>query len=406
MAGFKSGSWLTLPRLYAYSAMLLVAYMVSIAYLIWTASGYIDYAGRPIGTDFANVWSSGRLVLEGRPEAAFDPEIQGPYQNQLLNFGPGFFYGWHYPPMFLAVAALLALLPYGLALAVWLATTGAFYIAVMQRICAPLTAPRTLVLAVAVAYPAVFANISHGHNGFLSAALIGGGLVLLPTRPAAAGALIGLLAYKPQYGLLVPFALLAVGGWRAIFSATATVIATMLLSALAFGMESWSAFVTFSAFTKEVVLENGGAGWFKLQGVFPTVRMLGGSVAAAYALQAVVSLGMIGFVVWLWRSAATHEQKAAGLILATMLATPYAYSYDTVLLAPAIAFLAVDGFKRGFAPYEQSLLAVLWVTPMLSRAVTEMTLLPIAVVVNALVLVVLVSKVERAERPARLLTAN
>ena len=55
----------------------------------------------------------------------------------------------------------------------------------------------------------MLANITHGHNGFLTAALFGSGLPLLPTRPVHAGALLGLLAYKPQYGLLIPLALAA-----------------------------------------------------------------------------------------------------------------------------------------------------------------------------------------------------
>lgn len=401
MGGCRTGSWLTLERLFAYSLILLAGYAVAIGALIWTATGAIDYSGRPIGTDFANVWSSGHLVLEGRPEAAFNPAIQGPYQHRLLNFGPGFFYGWHYPPMFLALAALLALLPYGGALALWLMTTGAAYLAVICRICRPVGVPRTLVLAAATAYPAVFANVTHGHNGFLSAALLGGGMALLPSHPATAGALIGLLAYKPQYGLIVPFALLAARQWRAMAAAAATVLGSMLLSCMAFGVESWNAFLTFSAFTKETVLENGGAGWFKLQGVFPAVRMLGGSVQAAYGLQSVASLALIGFAVWLWRSTASHEQKAAGLILATMAATPYAFNYDMVLLAPALAFLAVDGARRGFAPYEKSLLALLWITPLISRGVAEVSLIPLAIIANALMLVVLAGKIADDTLPSK-----
>ncbi len=38
------------------------------------------------------------------------------------------FYGWHYPPFFLFAAAALALMPYGLALAVWQAVTLGLYL--------------------------------------------------------------------------------------------------------------------------------------------------------------------------------------------------------------------------------------------------------------------------------------
>ena len=46
----------------------------------------------------------------------------------------------------------------------------------------------------------MFVNIGHGHNGFLTAALIGSALVVLDRRPVLAGVLFGLIAYKPQFG--------------------------------------------------------------------------------------------------------------------------------------------------------------------------------------------------------------
>lgn len=45
--------------------------------------------------------------------------------------------------------------------------------------------------------------------------------------------------------------------------------------------------------------------------------------------------------------------------------------------APVIAFLAVDGVRRGFAPWEKSALAFLWIAPRLTRTVAEHTLIPL-----------------------------
>ena len=59
-------------------------------------------------------------------------------------------------------------------------------------------------------------NIGHGQNGFLTAALLGGALVVLDRRPILAGILIGLLVYKPQYGLMIPIVLAVSGRWRAL----------------------------------------------------------------------------------------------------------------------------------------------------------------------------------------------
>jgi arabinofuranan 3-O-arabinosyltransferase len=45
-----------------------------------------------------------------------------------------------------------------------------------------------------------------------------------------AGICLGLLTYKPQFGLLFPIALIAVGHWRVFVSASVTAIAMFVVS--------------------------------------------------------------------------------------------------------------------------------------------------------------------------------
>jgi hypothetical protein len=51
------------------------------------------------------------------------------------------FYGWHYPPFFLAVAAALALMPYQLALIVWQGVTLLLYLLAIGRSLGALPSP-------------------------------------------------------------------------------------------------------------------------------------------------------------------------------------------------------------------------------------------------------------------------
>jgi hypothetical protein len=127
------------------------------------------------------------------------------------------------------------------------------------------------------------------------------------------------------------------------------------------------------------VLEQGGTGWFKIQSVFSWVRMWGGSIALAYAMQAAVTIALAAALCWLWRSRAPYAVKAAGLLIGTLLATPYSLDYDLMLLAPAIAYLVTDGMTRGFAPWEKTILAVLWIVPLVARSVPQATVIPLAV---------------------------
>jgi alpha-1,2-mannosyltransferase len=110
----KSGSWLTPERLRLYPALLLDFEAVAVLVLVVTSDGRHDFIGRPLGTDFAQVWVAGTEVLGGHPAQPFD--VQAHLGAQRVFFGPATdVYGWHYPPYFLALGALLALLPYGAA---------------------------------------------------------------------------------------------------------------------------------------------------------------------------------------------------------------------------------------------------------------------------------------------------
>lgn len=371
MNSLASGNWLTLARLRAYSLILLGLAALALVALFATSTGLNDYQGRPLGTDFSNVYAAGKYVLERKPEAPFNPPLQHKKEQEIFGEKTPF-YGWHYPPIFLFLAAALALFPYLIALALWQLSTLALYLASIRAIL-----PRAEVWLSALAFPAVLINIAHGHNGFLTAALIGGGLWLLDRKPVAAGILFGLLIYKPQFGVLIPLALAAGGYWRAFIVAGVTVLALCAATYFAFGIGVWDAFRESMTFTREIVLEKGDTGFHKIQSVFAAFRLLGAPVTLAYAAQGIVFATAAACLVWLWRSEKAFALKAAALISGSMLATPYLLDYDLMIAAPAIAFLAAHGLTKGFAPYEKSALAFVFVAPLLTRTLAEQTYLPL-----------------------------
>ena len=379
-AFLRDGRYLTTERLALIPAALLAGYALALVMLFATAHGSMDYRGRPLGTDFSNVYAAGTAVNAGHACLPFDPPSQ--YREEQRLFGHATpFYGWHYPPYFLLVGAPLARLPYLAALAVWQLGTLALFlgaIAALLRVSdRPSTVddPRWLLLA--LAFPAVFVNLTHGNNGFLTAALLAAGLATLDRRPLAAGMLFGLLAYKPQFAVVLPVALAFGGYWRTIASALATVAILTLVVTLLFGTEVWSAFMASTAFARSVVLEEGNTGFNKMQSVFAWTRLWGGSVGLAYALQTVTSLAAVTAVAVLWRNRAPFAERGALLAIAALLATPYSLDYDLVALAPAIALLAAQGLAKGFRVYEISLLAALWTVPIVAREVAGATLIPI-----------------------------
>ena len=120
--------------------------------------------------------------------------------------------------------------------------------------------------------------------------------------------------------------------------------------------------------------------------------MWGGGIALAYVMQIAVTIAIAAALCWLWRSRASYALKAAGLLIGTLLATPYSLDYDLMLLAPAIAYLATDGMTRGFANWEKTILASLWIVPIIARSVPQATLISLAVPIMLIALAFLLRR--------------
>ena len=372
----RSGNWLTPARGRGYSLILLVIGSLAFAGWIALSDGLIDRNGKPIGTDFSNVYAAGTLTWQGKSADAYDPALQHAAEKATFGGREVPFYGWHYPPFFFAIAVLVAALPYALGLALWLAASFAAYLATLRAIL-----PRTETLLIASAFPAVLVNIGHGQNGFLTAALLGGALHLLDRRPWIAGVLIGVLAYKPQFGVLIPIAFVASQRWSTIAAAIATIAALIAISFATLGSGVWHAFFDSMNFTQVVVLEQGGTGWEKIQSAFSAARNWGATVHTAYAIQIALGIVLATTLAWLWRSDAAFELKASALATASLLATPYVLDYDLVVLAIAIAYFVRHGLKCGFHDYEISLLAAAWIVPLISRGLAGATGIPSGLIV-------------------------
>ena len=114
-----------------------------------------------------------------------------------------------------------------------------------------------------------------------------------------AGVCLGLLSYKPQFGLLFPIALIAVAQWRVIAGAALVTAGMAALSLLVFGTASWQAFFDWMPVTSRVVLGEGAADWSRLQSLFGLVRAQGGGEALAWSAQGMLALTLAVAIAWL-----------------------------------------------------------------------------------------------------------
>ncbi|HEX5509098.1 MAG TPA: glycosyltransferase family 87 protein [Pseudolabrys sp.] len=357
--------------------------IIGLGFLFATAHGVLDRFGRPLGTDFAAFWTAGRMVLQGHAAQTYDWSVQGSFQQQALS--TSLFFPWSYPPVFLVIAAALAVLPYLPALLIWNATTLSLALALCWRIL-----PSRQGLLLALGFPAVLVCLGHGQTGFLTAVLLAGGALALPRNKYAAGILFGLLCYKPQFGLLLPFVLAAGRYWRAFATAAVTVLASIAITTAIWGWPVWQAFLDSIPLTRTIVFEAGETGFEKFQSAFAAVRMWGGPVDLAYGVQGVVTIAVLAAAVAVWKGRADFRVKSAALLTGALLSTPYVLDYDLIVFGMALAFLASRGLEQGFFRWEKTLLAGAWLAPLVSRTSGKLLHLPIGFAALAAIFVLTV----------------
>lgn len=358
------------------------------AIVILYAAFYVQWLLLPgpklLGNDFVTYYAASELIAQGRAADAYDVETIHRVEKKLAGFDCDKF-PWHYPPSTMLLIAPLARLPYPVALALWLAVPLVGLVLVMR-----LALPHPLTVYLTLAAPAVFTNLIYGQNGYLTAALLGGGLALLGTRPALAGALLGLLTYKPHLAFLAPLALVVGGEWKVLRWWLITVGTMVGTSLIALGWAPWTAFFNNVLFAVGAV-EAGSVKFHDMPTVSSAVLLAGGGAALARAAQAAGLLVSIGAVVWSWRRVDSRPLKNAVLVAATLLAAPHAYRYDLVLLLPGLAWLAGRGLADGWLPGERlTLIAAALLSFYAREASRVINLQPGPIVVAALLAYALV----------------
>lgn len=363
----KSGDFLSRDTAMLAARVLGALSLIGFLVIVLTSNGVTDWKGRPLGTDFIVFYSGGAVAIgDGAPAVYDNARLYEAHRTALNDPSPD----WGpflYPPLFIFLAMALAPLAYAPAFLLFMAGTGALYAGATRAL-----AGFRGVLVPIGAFTAVLLNLTQGQTGFLIAGLFAAALgFLFSGRHALAGICFGLLAIKPQFGILIPVALAASGHWRAFGFASLAAAASVVAPTIAFGPEIWPEFLKAAAFARTFVLDEGGIGYHKIISAFSQARLLGAPLAAAYAVQALVSAGAAAMVFLLWRSKASEALKGAGLILGALIATPYVVEYDLVLLAPAAALIIREALRTGFRDYEKMILVFAFLAPAMTRFIAK-----------------------------------
>jgi hypothetical protein len=338
-------------RLQAYGYTVASFYVACLVYIYWLGAWLINPSGVPVYHDFTNIWVAATQALQGNAAAVYDQTEHMKAEETLVGAGHALFSTWPYPPIYLLLLAPFGALPYVPAFLVWQLTTLSGCVAVVYYI-----VRRREAIALTLASPFAICNILTGQSGFVTAVLLGAALLALEQRPVIAGVFISCLTYKPQFGILLPLALIAARQWRAFASAAATVLILIGISIVVFGIEPWLAFPEQLAVQANGTVLGGATNeWGYFQTIYGVLRYLSSGPALAWTAQGITALGT-AFIVWLiWHSSARYALKAATLSAGALIATPYAFGYDLAAIVIPFAFFARDQLDVGLLKGEQTI---------------------------------------------------
>jgi hypothetical protein len=356
----REARWLNRARLSAYPKIFLAAYLLTAAAWFMAGQGVIDPQGKPIGPDFINFYAASAQTLAGYPSSAYEFTRHADAERAIVAGRQIAIHLFNYPPTLLLIVLPLAILPYLWSFIAWTVVTATGYVALIRRI-----APATETVWLTLAFPGTWMNALTGQNAFLSSMLLGGGLLMLESRPVVAGILFGLLTYKPQLMLLVPIVLAATGRWRALFATAITALGFAGIALLLFGADSWRGFFRIGSIGHGMMLGNDPTLHVVQQTLFAEMRFWGASAPISYAIQILCAMLAGGTVIWLWYQPVSFRIKAAALVTGGLIVTPYLGYYDLALLALPIAWLGYEGCETDFLPYEKTGLFAAWLLPLL-----------------------------------------
>jgi alpha-1,2-mannosyltransferase len=330
--------------------------------------------GGRFGGDFICFWQAAQRARLGEIAAIYNPDA---WRSALSASKPHDIYWFVYPPFALLGLWPLGRMSYNDAVAWWSLAPLPFYFALVWALtkrsgldgqATPADGSRTsraLAFAVvgAFALPFLSANLFSGQTGAYIAVFFFGAAYFWRDRPILAGICIGLMAVKPQLGLLVPFALAAAGQWRTIAAATTTIIALAAGATLWLGLAIWTDYTHILGLFGRF-MGRGYAGIRQLAlGPYVSLQGAGAPALVAALLQAVVSLTVLAVIVRVfWRTDAGQAARSPDdgrldlrlglLATGALLSTPYSLSYDAPMLMLAIVPLFARAWRKGWDAVE------------------------------------------------------
>ncbi|NDU86395.1 MAG: DUF2029 domain-containing protein [Ferrovum sp.] len=368
-------SWLDLTPVQVgrYGALLFGVLVVIAGFYVATSSVFSPHGHRML-SDLSVFWIAAVMGLDGQGGMAYqEPALRA----ALLHFIPqvqGNF-GWFYPP-----AYYLLILPLGYfshyfpVYFAWMIPNLGLFAWMIRKIMT-----RSSTAWFVAAGGGVWLNLLYGQNGFLTASLALGILLLLKRHEQWAGVLLGILTIKPQLLVVFPLVFILSRAWKGL--GVALIVCLMLngLGVIVVGqsvLEGW----WHSMSLARTFLEQDGRHshyWVHMPTLFAQCRLWGMSLPVAYGLHWFVAGLAWATLIMIWKATHKIALRGSAVVVAALLSSPYLMNYDLVWLSLILVWMVELGQREGWFRGERVILILLWILPIFGYFLAEFMALQI-----------------------------
>jgi alpha-1,2-mannosyltransferase len=325
-------------------------------------AGVLYPQGGPVAGDFINLWSVAKLILSDRIPDIYQVDHFMAFQGSVTGGANIGLRLWAYPPHSLLLAWPFGLIGYYAALAVWSMVGLAVLIAGARRF-----GFDRLEIAIILTSPATILNLYFGQSGSFATGLMLLALSARTGRDPVSISAAALLTIKPQVGFLLPLLWMFQRRWRMIAWTALGMAAFLALAVVLFGLDPWRDYMGDTLPTLNA-LEREGSGPFMrmIPSTFMAMRIVIGDSAPALLIHFGFAAVVAAVLVFrLWR-VEDSDRRAAMVLVATALMTPYIHNYDLALLLCSALLVARRWSSSEKRPLRGELLVMIaWALPQL-----------------------------------------
>lgn len=319
--------------------------------------------------DFLHFYVQGAIARAHASHALYDINEMAAVAERVLPGIPKHVFPPVYGPQVAVFFRPFASLSYLHALYVWLTITcvGTLVcLAIVWSRCTDRTTHRRWVLGVlALGAPGLYFTLSFAQASVIGlAALTWLWVALRAERPFLAGLAVGLLAYKPQLGVVAAVVFLWRREWWMVLGAATSVGVQAVVAAAYWGSAIFRGYVA-ALQTLPSVLDAMEPDVHLAYSLRAVLGEFGLSSSATFAVSVLVSVAVIVWVGVNWRPTVPLERRYSGLVLATLAINPHLYGYDLLLAAPAMLVAAAFAWATSDL-WALTALGCLYVAPVLS----------------------------------------